>query len=112
MFETRGVPSDPSASQITNLSDEDLLRIRVALGNMPYSAMVHTRAVHDVDGLLVWLRSFAEVLRRHAERDEAAESERIELVRQRDAVRAFLGIDQIAARLDEVAPDPGFGPNL
>jgi hypothetical protein len=115
MFETRGVPSDPAASQISNLSDEDLRRIRRALGNMPYSAAVHTRQVEDVESLIVWLTGFAEVLREHARRDDVAEEELRMLRHQRDHVRNFLGLDDLLARLAErPAPEdnPGFMPNL
>lgn len=90
----------------TGIAPEDMQRIRRALGNLPYGGLaLAVGNVEDVDSLIGWLTSFAGILRQHAERVEAAEAERLELMRQRDAVRRFLGLDEILGRLDEVAPE-------
>lgn len=79
------------------LTDEQNLRIRQAVGAMPYGGLASMRPVRDLDELLDWLDSMRGVLADVAERSNRAEEELRALQRQRDAVRTFFGLDEADA---------------
>lgn len=84
-----------------------LKRIRAAIYRMPYSAAIPlsfsgstvvtgptaTPDALDLDKLGDYLEALHDVLRGVAQRNDQVEAEHRELVRQRAAIRAFLGIE-------------------
>lgn len=90
--------------QITSISEPDLRRIGLALGALPYGAGLAGR-VEDVDSLVRWLDAYRDVVRRAADRAADTSLELQTLQSQREGLRAFLGLNEILDRLDEVAPE-------
>jgi hypothetical protein len=89
----------------TQLSSAEQHALRQAFDHMPYAAAVSMRlsANLDVPELVEALNGLRETLRYYAAEHDATERELRDLRGQRDAVRAFLGLDQLLAPATEEA---------
>lgn len=95
MTETAYNPEETSTP--VEITAAQLHAARRAIASMPYGAMVTMSPVARsaetlVDDLIDYLTGLGNVLRMVGDRNRAIESDRDELLRQRDAVRSFLGI--------------------
>lgn len=96
-------------TQLTAVQRRDLL---IALGELPYGGLVMhrmPRSQHDdaafIEQTVDALRGLAVELRKISERNDQREQELQQLQRERDAVRSFLGIEQLTNDLTTVAAD-------
>lgn len=92
--------------QSTSFTPEEIVRVNRAMSAMPYSGgIMHLPRVSDVDGVVRWLEALGQHLSGVARRAEVTSQELQTLQGQREGFRAFLGLDEILNRLDEVAPE-------
>lgn len=88
--------TSPTNPDPTFLSSPDAFAIRQAFGRMPYGANLTPRELGPatVDDVVDALDHLAEILRGIAGDLDEDHRELVDLRRQRDAVRAFLGTDK------------------
>jgi hypothetical protein len=96
--------TDPNPTH-TELTPADRQRIRNALGNMPYAGSVGYAIdqCQDIGDIVEFLNWLADTLRRVGKEQHEADAELYELRTQRNAVRAFLGIDKLPNAVEIVS---------